>query len=103
MLPYFIARDAVGTGWWYDFDRGGWVDMRQDDEMPPLPNGVQMLSLDEPAILYNAIAEAIGEPEVTIPQHSSVAEQSAHNGSVDGSIPSAATKPYRKPNDGRRA
>jgi hypothetical protein len=25
MLPRFIAREAVGTAWMYDFDRGGWV------------------------------------------------------------------------------
>lgn len=25
MLPKFIARDAVGTSWFFDFDRGGWV------------------------------------------------------------------------------
>jgi hypothetical protein len=30
MLPKFIARKAVGTGWWLDFDRGGWVQMHDD-------------------------------------------------------------------------
>lgn len=25
MLPKFIAREAVGTLWFLDFDRGGWV------------------------------------------------------------------------------
>lgn len=25
MLPKFIARDAVGTEWFWDHDRGGWV------------------------------------------------------------------------------
>lgn len=25
MLPKFIARNAVGTNWFLDFDRGGWV------------------------------------------------------------------------------
>jgi hypothetical protein len=27
MLPMFIAREAVGTGWFYDYERGGWVQM----------------------------------------------------------------------------
>lgn len=27
MLPKFIARGAVGTEWFYDHDRGGWVSM----------------------------------------------------------------------------
>lgn len=30
MLPRFIAREAVNTGWFFDFDRGGWVDYRAD-------------------------------------------------------------------------
>lgn len=30
MLPMFIVRGAVDNGWWYDYDRGGWVDMRAD-------------------------------------------------------------------------
>jgi hypothetical protein len=51
----------------YDYDRGGWV------QMGP-PEGVQVLSLDDPAELHNAIAEAVGEPAI-----------------------------YRKPRDGRRA
>lgn len=27
MLPKFIARGAVGTEWFYDHDRGGWVQL----------------------------------------------------------------------------
>lgn len=27
MLPKFIARGAVDTEWFYDFDRGGWVQL----------------------------------------------------------------------------
>jgi hypothetical protein len=69
MLPKFVARKAVGTGWFFDYDRGGWVDCRtadEDDQMPPLPEGVQMFSLEDPAALHNAIAEAVGEPEALI-------------------------------------
>lgn len=67
MLPKFIARGAVNTGWQLDYDRGGWVDNRTEDElMPPLPEGVQAFSLEDPATLHNAIAEAVGEPEAEL-------------------------------------
>lgn len=72
MLPKFVQRGAVDTGWQFDYDRGGWVDMRIDEEleskvMPPLPEGVQLFILDDPVTLHNAIAEAIGEPEAMLP------------------------------------
>lgn len=105
MLPKFLQREAIGTSWFYDYDRGGWVQMgdewaqqepldeldiaempdgvEKDEltvatmiELPPdanvaeefakllsdLPEGVQILSLDDPAVVHNAIAEAVGEP-----------------------------------------
>lgn len=42
MLPKFLARDAVGTGWMYDYDRGGWVDQRWmvDEPTPPAPETI---------------------------------------------------------------
>lgn len=52
MLPRFISRQAIGTGWMFDYDRGGWVDNRTFDEIeahvlanggsnPPAPaNGI---------------------------------------------------------------
>jgi hypothetical protein len=87
MLPLFIRRGAINSGWQLDYDRGGWVQMYEDtpvltsegialpdeartipaEPMPPLPEGVQMLTLDDPLALHNAIAEAIGEPEAVIP------------------------------------
>lgn len=33
MLPRFVARGAINTGWRYDFDRGGWVDYRTEEEL----------------------------------------------------------------------
>ena len=60
MLPRFIARDEVGSGWMYDYDRGGWVQMFEDDP-PPLPEGVVAVSLEYPKELYNAIANALCE------------------------------------------
>jgi hypothetical protein len=79
MLPKFIERGAVSTGWMLDFDRGGWVDNRTEEELEapignlegmaqclPLPEGVQVFSLEDPVDLHNAIAEAVGEPEARI-------------------------------------
>lgn len=64
MLPKFIQREAVGTGLMFDYDRGGWVQMWEDEEPPPLPEGVQMISLEDPIEVHNAIAEAVGEPTI---------------------------------------
>lgn len=75
MLPLFIRRGAVNSGWQLDYDRGGWVQMYVDevehttpaDTMPPLPEGVQMFGMDDVLGIHNAIAEAVGEPEAMIP------------------------------------
>lgn len=32
MLPKFLAREAVGTQWMYDYDRGGWVQAGLEQE-----------------------------------------------------------------------
>jgi hypothetical protein len=88
MLPYFISREAqLGPGWFYDYDRGGWV--QPFDEMPPLPRGVTLLSLNDPTLVHNTLAEALGESP--LPQGSSVVEQRTHNPPVAGSIPAPAT------------
>lgn len=65
MLPQFIRHGAVNTGWQLDYDRGGWTDFRTEEELlPPLPEGVQAFSLEDPVALHNAIADAVGEPEI---------------------------------------
>ena len=33
MLPKFVQRGAIDTGWMLDYDRGGWVDMRTQEEI----------------------------------------------------------------------
>lgn len=76
MLPRFISRQAVGTGWMFDYDRGGWVDNRTQEEieaihavpLPLLPKGVEVFSLDDPADLHEAIANAVGESPAPAPQ-----------------------------------
>lgn len=80
MLPLFIRRGAVNTGWQLDYDRGGWVQMWEDEPaftdtgaelpretIPELPEGVQMFGMDDVLGIHNAIAEAVGEPEAIIP------------------------------------
>lgn len=72
MLNKFIERKHIGDEWFLDFDRGGWVQMGLEwaasAEMPPLPKGITMLTLDDPIAIHNAIAEAVGEPEAIIPE-----------------------------------
>jgi hypothetical protein len=50
MLPKFLSREAVGTGWMYDYDRGGWVDQRwMVEEVPSVeyPSKELQADLDE--------------------------------------------------------
>ena len=64
MLPLFIRRNTIGTDWFLDYDRGGWV--QNDLPTLALPDGVTVLSLDDPITVHNTIAEAVGEPEAII-------------------------------------
>ena len=71
MLPKFIHRKAIGTEWFLDYDRGGWVQMSEEyADPPPLPEGVTMIVMDNPekvVEVHNTIAEAVGEPEAIQP------------------------------------
>lgn len=84
MLPLFLARGAIDTHWFYDYDRGGWVqvDLSPDnaagatkpgmsiEPLPStnpfdnLPDGVVVLDMDDRIRLHNAIADAVGEPKI---------------------------------------
>jgi len=77
MLPKFIARSHIGDEWMFDFDRGGWVQMGPEfvqlsglQEEKILmgfhnpPEGVTMITLGDPELLYNTIADAVGEPRM---------------------------------------
>lgn len=35
MLPKFMDREKIGTGWMFDYDRGGWVQVYDDPEPEP--------------------------------------------------------------------
>lgn len=88
MLPMFTATNRVNTNWFYDFDRGGWVQIAVDlgevedsagdegmnqntaesvaetFEMSVPPPGITILDLSKtsPETLFNTIADAVGEP-----------------------------------------
>jgi len=77
MLPRFIAKEAVNSFYFYDYDRQGWVTNEPaiaNDPMfkpaEPLPDGIQAYSMNDisPAQLHNVIAEAVGEPTVPAPE-----------------------------------
>lgn len=46
MLPKFIAREAVGTSWFYDHDRGGWVQGWKEE--PSVASAALPLQQDDP-------------------------------------------------------
>ena len=68
MLPKFLMRKHVGDEWFFDFDRGGWVQGAATIErfsLNDLPEGVIGIVMDSPEKVVdvdNAIAEAVGEP-----------------------------------------
>lgn len=44
MLPRFLDRKTVGTDWWFDYDRGGWVQVA-DNSLPVLEAEPEVLPL----------------------------------------------------------
>jgi len=42
MLPKFIARQHVGDEWFFDFDRGGWVQMGEEYIHTILPQDAEV-------------------------------------------------------------
>jgi len=97
MLPRFLARGAVDTFYFYDYERQGWVmnepakptteeldiaqfgrvlherpqpEPDQGEDVLGLPPGIQAYSMADlsPAQLHNVIAEAVGEPTVPAPK-----------------------------------
>lgn len=98
MIPEMVARGLVDTHWFWNFDRHEAVDINGQskallDNLDQLANipGVQVLTLDDPADLHNAIAEAVGEP--TLRPHSPMATTAEFDSADGGSIPLVAAKP----------
>lgn len=67
MLSKFLARGAVDTGECYNYEHMSWVSLIEAPDHPPLPEGVTMIGLDDPAKLHNTIADALGEPKLPEP------------------------------------
>jgi hypothetical protein len=59
MLP--LMEDRADTDWYLDYDKGTWS---QPFEPLPPPEGVTVLTLDDPEAVHNAIADALGEPRL---------------------------------------
>lgn len=60
MLPLFIRRNAVNSGWWLDYDRGGWVQMF--DETPAMTSEGAELTIETIITLPNdSTSEMVAE------------------------------------------
>jgi hypothetical protein len=93
MLPRFIERGAVNTGWFWDHDRGGWVDNRDmigEDTVDT--TSYPFLTLDDPIALHNTIAEAVGEPEARL----SSSSDTNHRPDTNHQPLLAKPKPWRR-------
>src|SRR5258708_36152191 len=58
MLPRFIAKDAVNSFFFYDYDQQGWVTNEPagivERSSLPLPDGITMVSMEDgPEVVYN--------------------------------------------------
>ncbi len=67
MLPRFIERKTVDSDWWFDYDRGGWVQMG---------NGEEPLQLEDFEGPHSTVVSVVGFEPID-----------------DGSNPSVAAKP----------
>lgn len=85
MLPKFLAREAVGTSWLYDYDRGGWVQSGIEvdglfipaEPEPPLAAAGQNHSSPEPSLEISPLTteqwrEGIGHATIEIASAASV-------------------------------
>ena len=60
-VTYLELEEAIAT-----MPDGVERDNAIETAMPPLPEGVTAIGLDDPIALHNTIAEAVGEPEAII-------------------------------------
>ena len=71
MLPTMLAHHIANTHYFMDFDGGGRIvdfngtPKKLFDELAAI-QGITVVSLNDPAELHNAIAEAVGEPTLPI-------------------------------------
>lgn len=70
MLEHFLTEDAVDQPVFYCYETGAWHGPEGQlltpelPELPPLPEGVEIVGFDDMATLHNTIAEAVGEPSL---------------------------------------
>lgn len=82
MLPRFLERNHIGDEWFFDFDRGGWVQMGDEWAQPP-----ELTGLQEEQILMGFH----NPPEVQVPERSKGSDCKSDASSHDGSNPSLHT------------
>lgn len=63
MIPFFAVHGAIDSNRFYCYDTQMWHTPLYD----PLPEGVTMISMADPAAVHDAIAEAVGEPPLSKP------------------------------------
>lgn len=80
MLPVFIAADAIDQPMFWSFEEQAWFRLDEpssepspipEPSQPDLPFGITLLDLTDTRALHNAIADAVGEPQVS-PQPSPI-------------------------------
>lgn len=95
MLPKFIARDYVGSNFFFDFDRGGWVQGWKEESTltaEDLTRGLEDIVPVTP-ILASAALPIQPEPEPSPSQpHSQMVTTTDFDSVGDGSSPSVVTK-----------
>jgi hypothetical protein len=68
MLPFFLEHDYVDTEYFFVWDTRQWykasgvADARRANGRKEPPKPITAVMLDDPAVLHNTTAKAIGEP-----------------------------------------
>src|SRR6266404_2017880 len=78
MLPRFLAKEAVNSFWFYDYDRQGWVtnepaqpQYEEPEGLEGLDEGEEIEGLDEPAsadVEYGHEEDPMAHAEPTLPE-----------------------------------
>jgi len=66
ILAKFITREKVDTEWFYCREADSWHNPLGLESMPRVdtPEGITVLTLDNPADLHNTLADVFGEPRL---------------------------------------
>lgn len=112
MLPKFIQRQHVGDNWFYDHDRGGWVQGWKEEATPvqteltiaheiTLPNDV---SPDDVANAFGDLLapKGLGQPSEPIPSTSEILSLPQYNNVPYREVESIEPSPLPSPTIRRR-